>query len=105
MSHYLIPRDPTRPYLSIKTLREQVRPKGYLIEHHRHTRTFTLVDSRLGQPVMGFHDVGLPKIGDAVEIIRHAKRPRRNSRRTHHSIPQLIRTLDQILDREASHHG
>jgi hypothetical protein len=69
---YFIPGDPTSPKEALPRIRAHAKRVGFRVQRDRYAPTFSLIDARLGVPLLGYDHVGLPAIAHAVEIARVA---------------------------------
>jgi hypothetical protein len=68
---YILPSNPTSPVKSLPRIRAHAKRAGYRVQRDRYgANTFSLIDSKLSVPLLGFDHVGLPAIAHAVEAAR-----------------------------------
>ena len=65
---YIVPESPTSPIISLAALRTRAGQCGYHITHDRHD-TWSLIDARVGLPLVGLDHVTLVEIVRAIETV------------------------------------
>ena len=69
---YVLPADPASPVISLINLRRRAKRVGYRIARDRYGETYSLIDTRLGVPLLGFDRVDLPAVAQAIETAQRS---------------------------------
>ena len=91
MSTFFLPASPIKGPQNVDNIRRRARRRGFLIEHHRYSRTWSLIEMQTRLPLSGLDDVTIGAIVHAVENLPPkpvARRKRRSARATHAELPR-----------------